>query len=73
MTELSLPQVDDVSDAWLKGTPLKNVTFKDSAKKLLNEILKEDVVERKPNRKKSDEVIETEIVESVEENIDTEE
>ena len=47
-------------------------SFKDSSKKLLDEILKEDVVERKSNRKKSDEVVETEIIESVEENIDTE-
>ena len=48
-------------------------SFKDSSKKLLNEILKEDVIERKVNRKKSDEVVEAEVAKSVEENIDTEE
>lgn len=48
-------------------------SFKESSRKLLDEILKEDIVDRKATRKKYDEVVETEVFESVEENIDTQE
>ena len=48
-------------------------SFKDSSKKVLEDILKEDIVERKSNRKKSVENVKIEVVESVNKNIDTEE
>lgn len=48
-------------------------SFKDSSKKVLEDILKDDVVERKSNRKKSVENVKIEVVESVNKNTDTEE
>lgn len=41
-------------------------TFEEGSKKLLNDIFKEDVVERKSNKKKLDAVVKVEVVKDVE-------